>query len=484
MRTVWWARAHAEQPLPGETTCPRPDCSKSTTSPFDLYCRSGDSSSNEFHFVVAGSNRRVQTFAIYATRGLFGLLALLAARSGSRIPLDIAACLAGGLLLLLPLRRFPASRIVAPVAWTCIFALTLAAHQNWLDPSGEAGVTTGLLVLAALGLVLAVALRRDDGETPVLHRAVAVGLATALGATVVFIAFVLGVGSASATAHHAALLVLVLALGSVVGGTALTGFVIGFREVTVSDLARRKEPRLRKPARLHLSDPAPFVVQTFLTRVAFVALVAMVRLMNGCGEVLDRAIGVAVDAVNTLTRVCFELEFIVRMAIFWTLRLLGRAAIDAIAALRATAREVANVVVRWASSTVLGLALLIGAAQFGVDAAAMFESYLTGGTLLDGIGAPMLVLVMGAALVVVWWALTKSDFVEMLRSALHTAEGAGPALFLTLVALGWIDGIAGALGFGPIRPGWLTIGGTVVLVAGGTYVLARELRRRPDRSTA
>jgi hypothetical protein len=484
VRTIWWARAQAEQPLPGATICPRPDCAKSTASPFDLYCRTGDSPSNEFHFVVAGGNRRVQTFAIYATRALFGLLVLLAARSGSQIPLDIAAGLAGALLLVLPLRRFPVSRVVAPVAWACVFILAVAGHQSWLRPSGEAGATTGILLIAALGLILAVALRRDDGAASVLHRSVSVGLATAIGALLMFIAFALGVGSASAAGREVALLVFVLALGSVVGGTALTGFVVGFHEVTVSDIEQRKAPRLGKPPRLHLSDPAPFLVQTFFARVAFVALVAMFRLVNGLAEALDRAIGVAVDVVNSIMRVCFELEFLLRLAFLWVLRLLGRAAIDAIAALRAAARVVAEVVVRWASSTVLGLALLIGAAQLGVEAAALFESYLTGGALLNGIGAPMLILAMGVALVAIWWTLTKSDLADILRSALHTVEGAGPSLFLTLVALGWIDGIAGMLGFGPIRPGWLTIGGTVVLIVGGSYVVTRELRQRPGRSTA
>ena len=484
MRSAWWARAQAERPLPSATTCPTPDCTKSTVSPFDLYCRTGDLSSNEFHFVVAGGSRRAQTFAIYATRALFGLLALIAARTASRIPLDVAVGLAGGLLLVLPLRRFAVSRVIAPVAWVCIFVLTVAAHQNWLRPGGESGATTGVLLIAALGLVLAVALRRDDGAMGVRHRGVAVGLAAALGALLMFIAFTLGVGSASDATREASLLVFVLALGSVVGGTALTGFIVGFHEVTMSDVEHRKQPHLGKPARLHLSDPAPFAVQTFLTRVAFVALVAMVRLMNGCAEVLDRAMGVAVGAINTITRVCFELEFIIRLAALWVLRLLGRAAIDAIAALRAAAHGVAVVFVHWADSTVLGLALLIGAAQLGVAAAALFESYLAGGTLLDGISAPVLMLVGGVALVVVWWAVTKSDFADIVRSALHTVEGAGPSLFLTLVALGWIDGIAGVLGFGPLRPGWLTFGGTAVLLAGGTSVLARELRRRPDRSTA
>ncbi len=139
--------------------------------------------------------------------------------------------------------------MIVPVAWVCIFVLTVAAHQNWRRPGGDSGATTGVLLIAALGLVLAVALRRDDGAMGVQHRGVAVGLAAALGALSMFIAFTLGVGSASDATREASLLVFVLALGSVVGGTALTGFIVAFHEVTMSDVEHRKQPHLGKPAR-------------------------------------------------------------------------------------------------------------------------------------------------------------------------------------------------------------------------------------------
>jgi hypothetical protein len=409
---------------------------------------------------------------------------LLAARGGSRIPLDIAAGLAGVLLLALPLRRFRISRAVAPVAWVCVFGLTIAAREGWLTNRGEGLAETAVLAIAVLGLLLAVALHRDDATVEPLHHGVALGLAVTVGAALMFIAFAIGSGSDSDAAREASLLVCILALGSVVAGTALTGFVLGFREVRMDDIKPRKQRRLKPPKRAHFNDPLPFVVRSFYARAAYVALVAMVRLMNGCAEMFYRAVAVVVRAANGIVHVGFQTEFMLRLAALWTFRLLGRAAIDAIEALKVAARSVSTVIARWATSTGLGLVLLAGAAQLAAVASALFESYLRGATLLDGVGAPVLMLAAGCVLVVIWWTLTKWPLSHILRSALHTVEGAGPSLFLTLVALGWIDGIAGMLGFGPIRPGWLTVGGTVVLFAGGAYVLAREWRQRSGRSTA
>jgi hypothetical protein len=480
-RSTWWARANAEQPLNDEKACPRQGCEKSIVSPFDLYCREGEADSNEFHFVVGGTDRRLQTIAIYAARAVFGLLALLAARSGSRIPLDVGAGLAGGLILALPLRRFAVARSVAPIAWICIFVLTVAAHEGWLSAHGEDLSITVILGIAVCGLVLAVLAHEGEPSVRLLHRGVAGGLVVALGAGLLFAAFELGLGTTSGPLREASLLVAVAALGSVLGGMALTGFVIGFREVKTNDIEPHRAPQLKRPPRAHFGDPPPPSLRSFFARVAHVVRVAMVRLINGCAEVAYRALRMAVDAVNVTIRLALQLEFVIRLSAWWALRLLGRATLDAIEALRIAAGIVGAVALRWTTCTMLGLGLLAGAAQLATLAARLFESYLGGSTLLDGVGAPVLAVAAGAMLVAVWWAVTKWPIVDVVRSALHSIGGAGPSLFLTLVALGWIDGIAGLLGFGPIRPGLLTVGGTLILLVGGGYVLARE-RRRPGES--
>jgi hypothetical protein len=477
-RSAWWARAQAEQPLAGRTTCPRPECSKRIDSPFDLYCRTGQPSSNEFHFVVAGRDRRIQTIAIYAARALFGLLALFAARSGSRIPLDIASGLAGALLLVLPLRHFRTSRAVAVISWACLFTLTVAAHQGWLSSSGEDLSITIVLTLAVIGLPLAVAMTDGNRAAGPLRRGLALSMAVAFGAILMFIAFTLGLDSVTAPASEISLLVCGVALGGVASGAALTGFVSGFGKVKIDDVRPRAEPRVNRPPRVHFKDPQAFVVKSFSTRVAYVALVAMSRLVNGCAEVLNRAVSGIVDAANAAVHVVFWIEFAVRLAAVWTFRLLNRATLEALDALEIAARHVGMATVRWAISTVAGLVLLAAAAQLATIAAALFGSYLGGATLLDGIGAPVLALATGGLLISTWSVLTRWPWTHVARSALHTAEGAGPSLFLTLVALGWIDGIAGMLGFGPLRPGWLTVSGTVVLIVGGVYVIARERRQR------
>ena len=50
-------------------------------------------------------------------------------------------------------------------------------------------------------------------------------------------------------------------------------------------------------------------------------------------------------------------------------------------------------------------------------------------------------------------------------SEVRSLEAGAPAALLMLVAAGWILGIAGLLGYGPSRPGPVTIVATALLVA-------------------
>jgi len=89
----------------------------------------------------------------------------------------------------------------------------------------------------------------------------------------------------------------------------------------------------------------------------------------------------------------------------------------------------------------------------------------------------ILATLASAVLVLLWWALTKWPLRHVGESAQHTSEQAGPTAFLTLLATGWLDGIAGFLGVGPIRPGLLTISGIVVLAIVTYVYLVRRAGR-------
>ena len=202
--------------------------------------------------------------------------------------------------------------------------------------------------------------------------------------------------------------------------------------------------------------------------------------MNRMADMINFTFRIVRRAIDAVIRAIFWAEFKIRFGIIWACRLIGKATTDAFAALKVATRIVVTVLRYWAESTVVGLALFICAAEVAVTMCALFSSYLGGGTVLDGVGSLALTLPATGALIVVWWALTKWPGGNVGKSALHTIEGAGPTLFLTLVALGWVDGLIGLLGFGPIRPGWLTITGTAILAVSAGYLLLKE---RGDRTS-
>jgi hypothetical protein len=213
-----------------------------------------------------------------------------------------------------------------------------------------------------------------------------------------------------------------------------------------------------------------------------VLLVAVIRLANRWFDVLNYLLRIVYRAVNAVVRAALWAEFKFRTGVVWLYRLLGRATIDAYEAFRVAARAVLIVARRWAESTVLGLGLFSAAALLAVMMCAWFTSYLNGGNVLEGVGSIALAVAVAGVIIVTWWTLTKWPAAHIAKSALHTIEGAGPSLFLTLVALGWVDGIIGMLGYGPIRPGWLTLGGTAILVVSTGYLLIKERRSKLQQS--
>jgi hypothetical protein len=478
-RSAWWARHLREMPLTEEIACPKDDCTKSTTSPFDLYCREGDSNPNEFHFVVLGADRRLQLIAVYVTRAIFGLLAVIAAYSASPIPLDIGAGLAGALLLVLPLRLFETSRAVAPIIWICVLVLAVAAHEGWMSASQGRDTLAVIIAIAVAALVAAVIMHRDvEHSDDLVYRGVAVGLSVALGSALLFVLSALSGDVVGEAVRNALLAICLVAIGSVACGTALSGFILGFHEVKTDDIKLRKRKPFDEPQFGYPLDPSSIATSTRrgLVTYVYVGLVALARVVNRWVDMVNLVLRIIYRAINAVVRAVLWAKWKIRLSVMWTYRVIGRAAIDALAALKMAVGIVMIVIRHWVESTVLGLALFICAAELAVTICTLFSSYLGGGTVLDGVGSLALVLPVASALIVVWWVLTKWSVGHIAKSALHTIEGAGPTLFLTLVALGWVDGLIGMLGFGPIRPGWLTISGTVILVVSTGYLLIKEKR--------
>jgi hypothetical protein len=474
----WWARRQREQSDWTAAPCPKSDCPNATASPFDLYCRVEEAAEStapaeggQFHLVVLGSDRRTQVAAVYVTRAAFGVLALIAAAAASRIPLYIGAGLAGTLLLATSLRHFRRSRIVGPAAWIAVLAMVVAVREGWVDGS-PSGHPAGILLAALMASCVAAAAVHRSERRPqdIAHRGLVLALSILFAAALLLALFALGVGSVGDTVRNALLLVCLGALSGALGGTALTGFVRGFREANLDGVRRREWKDLA--GRTGRRSPAARATPTphgFVERLG--SVVARVVTLLG-----TRLIEMLIRAVDSLAREALRIEYAIRCAAIWLARLLALATIDALAALYAAAAVAARIVYQWVESTLLGLLLLACAAEAAALACALFASYLGGGTLPEGLASLALTLPATGALVAVWWVLTKWPAREIAQSAQHTLEGAAPTVLLTLVALGWADGIAGLLGAGPIRPGWLTIGGSAILLVVAGYSFVKQRR--------
>jgi len=460
-RTPWWARRHPEEPLRA-LTCARDDCRKLPPGPFDVYC----GNATEAHFLVLGGERRAQLAAVYATRAAFALLALIAAASRTPAPLYGDAAIVGLLVLALPLRRFPVSRLAAPPLWLAALALVAAVHEGWVDAAGRDAIATGVVAVLALAPLATAILDDDRRSEDVAARAMGSALTTALVVGLAATAFSLGVGAVSVPVRHALWWIALTALGGALGGAALTGFVRGVRRVhydpAFTPPARLGKPKLRVPAAARRPSRPP---RNAIDRLALVtralALSLARRMVQGVNRVVAELVG-WIDAVRRTA------TWALHKAKVWSWRLLLLTAAATRAggvSLAAAAAVAAEVLRRWAVSTLLGAAALGAAATAAVAACGLFATYLTHGPLSAGVGAYALALAAVGVLVALWWALTRQPPREVLDGARRNAASAGPSAFLTLVALGWIDGIVGIAGYGPIRPGWLTIAGTAVIAA-------------------
>src|SRR6478736_4509740 len=175
---IWWARATPEPALPVKN-CSKSNCHHGPRSPFDLYC-----DADEPHFLILGEDSRSQVFAVYSARGILGVLALAAAALTSPVPLYVAVCLAGLLMLWLPLRAFPTARIVGAIAWVAAIGFLGADAEGLTGPSARGQAIVALALLALVALVAAVFLQRDGSgpDQGLARRSIAGGLALALAA--------------------------------------------------------------------------------------------------------------------------------------------------------------------------------------------------------------------------------------------------------------------------------------------------------------
>ncbi len=434
------------------------------TGPFDLFCGStGEDGQGASHLLVLSGNVRLQTIAVYAIRTLFGLLVLVAASSRSAIPLDIGAGAAGLLLLALPLRSFSTARAVAPVLWVCTLACAVGVREDWIGSQLGDDIEIGVACLVALALIGAVALSAADAaELPI--RGVATALAFAFVAGVLCAASALGLGSTVPSVTTIMLVACMSALGAVLVGSLIAGLLRGVGVVQYRRVFRGPS-RLERPSIPIPGTPERSASPDFAERMLFAVQWTAARIAIPIARAAKSTIDAVFRAVEAVRLAVALAAHYFLVGVMWIGILLVAAVTNAFTIVRAAAQIALSVGRRWAQTTVLGLALFSLCAAAAVAACSLFSSYIGGSTLLDGVGSFALAIPSVCGLVAIWWTLTKCPARHVTSSALHTAEVAGPTIFLTAVALGWIDGIIGLLGFGSLRPGYLTFAGTAIVAA-------------------
>ena len=437
--------------------------------PLDLFCSPTDTADGATaHLLVLSGSPRAQTAVLYALRAVFGALALIAASSASPLPLDAGAILTGLLVLVLPLRGFPRARVVAPILWLSAAAWAVAAREGALDSSANELIVLALCAVGVLALVAALALLGEK-DRDLGARAVSLALAVALASALLCLALAFGLGQLDAAATTITLLLCLTMVGGALASAVLAGLARGVRVVKhhreFHPPRGLKAPQLRQP-------PAPRspAANGFDAQTLYVFRRGAARSATAVANALNLALRLVYRAAEKLLRALALSSHHARRVAVWFAKLLATASADALKTLRAGAASTLRVGVDWLQSTVLALAATALAAHGAIWACTLFASYLGGGSVLNAPAAILLAFASAAACVLIWWSLSRWPARQVAASGLRSTEAIGPTMFLTLVALGWIDGLIGLLGYGPIRPGYLTFAGTAVLV--GTLVVA------------
>jgi hypothetical protein len=466
--SAWWAHGGNESPQLPHWQCERQGCTNTSDGPLDLFCHPTDTANGATaHLLVLSGNPRVQTGLLYALRALLGGLALIASASASSVPLDVGAILIGLLFLVLPLRGFPRARVVAPILWLCATTCAVAAQARAPDSTTIELTVLAVGAMAALALVVALWVLGEDRNLGT--RAVSLALVIALTSGLFCLALAFGLGQFDPAVTTIALLLCLAMLGGALASAVLAGLAHGV--LVVKHHRQFHEPRRLTAPELHRpAAPRRPAATGFATQTVYAFSRSATRVATAVANTLNLALRLSYRAAEKLLHALALCSHHARRMTVWFSKLLATASADAVKTLQASAAIVLRVGRDWLQTTVLALGATATAAQSAIWACSLFASYLAGASVLDALAAILLTLASIAACVLVWWSLSRWPARQVAASALRSIEAISPTVFLTLVALGWIDGLIGLLGYGPMTPGYLTFAGTAVLV--GTLVVA------------
>jgi cold shock CspA family protein len=484
-RVFWWARRLPEEPRIKRPHCQRVNCARSAKSPFDLYCHGRNGNAHFMPLAARGASKGMITALGVGSIVLTGAAGVASAAVTSPIPVYCLAAALGVCMLALPLRYFSTSRIVVISAWVGLFLLLACWREGIFDSAVEHWIIAGAAATLLTAFVASASIHNDaltgsnqtaEGED-IRAGAPLFGSAIGLGALVV----VLELTHTPVSVQLMQVLVLVM-LGilavSILWAT-LIGFIFGVKEATYTkqfvrpvhgearQLKLRTEPRAphdEAPYSVHLR----YQLMLFAIRVSRVLLQAAQALVKGAWwgwhVALVSGAWMAHTSIIIAHRVTEVLLDTVAASLGHVL-LCGKV-------IFAAARY-------WLRSSVATCLLLVGAVVLSVIACDWFQSYLIGGSLARGPLTLCLGIAVAVVLVAVWWATTAWSAADIRGSAARTSELAGATLFLTGLGAGWVADLAGwVMGIGPIRPGLLTIIGTVILITTMLWLIV--LKPAPD----
>jgi hypothetical protein len=440
-------------------------CTSLVESPFDAFCSEG-------HPLFLTSSARGRMVILNAGRAGLASLAIVAASAASPLPLVAVTVVVGIAVVLAGLRAFRIPRAIAVAAWLAAIVGITAYDRGWLSDAGGRGLLTALVVAVVSSGVIAVAVDTAADATRDVAAQIAATAATAFVACeLLAAAAATGLVRDLAWAESALVVAGVSSAASIAGVAAVAGFARGAARID-TNVRRFGEPRTIPPFELEVPARRGGAtgLEATLTSLGRVVILTANRIVAVCWH-----------AAYALVRVCVRSASHIHRWLVIAGRALAAAAADAAAIVGAGVKVAVAVLQRWAMSTVAPLVVVGGGALAGVVASDRFSDYLAGGSLVDGWLGLVLWAVMAIALIALWWCLTNHDRRVVQAAAGRFAARAAPPAFLTLVAVGWADGILGLVGVGPMRPGPLTIAGTAILALSTVFVLrAARVRREAD----
>jgi hypothetical protein len=398
---------------------------------------------------------------------------VIGANVASPYPVFAATAILGAALVGLPLRRFRLAAPLGVLAWLgCAVAVSFALGEG---STADARITTAAIGVTVVAWVISFAwfayVREGSDEA-----LISIAGATFITCIAVAIDCVVVIGIASLPGHDRFFVVppdLRPSLTTVAVLAPIAAAVVAI----VAGLLRAVDDERAQPGDWLPTPPSPRPVKRprGTRRTTFGAA-------RDPGTIVLRALAIFVDEVGVAARL---IAILIMQGLRWLVHWFLRGLV-----------LVGNLLWRWVYQSVMivveGAVLSIQAVRMSVRVVAVpigcfliaafaalsfarhdLDYLITGSLQALGLLFAHL-LVATVALTAAWIALSREPMSRALRSAGLTLSNFGARLVIVVAVGGWIVGLYGYFGDGPIRVGWVTFGATLILILSATISAIRN----------